>query len=917
MASWELSFAALLKHYRRQAGMTQEELAARANYSPSYISQLERGEKTPTAATLDLLARALELDVSETTHLRQSVHARPRTHLALPPLPLPLTSFIGRDALLDELQRQIAEPGCRLLTLVGPPGVGKTRLGLALAHRLQTHDHISAVFVSLAPLTEARLVVPTIARLFDTQTPDNITLEALIGMITSRVQRRQLLLLLDNCEHLPDALPAVATLLATCPAVRVLATSRSPLLLQGEQIFETPPLVVPPAQAPITLSEASQVHSDQEETDALRSYSGVALLLERMKAVNPRFSPSPAERDVYGAIVRRLDGLPLAIELAAARSKALTPHEILSRLDSTSLLTMLSTGVRDAPPRQRTLYNALRWSYDLLDTPTQQLFRRLSVFAGGTLAAANRVAAPTASPERFLDLMSHLVESNLIQVSEVGGERRFDLLHTVREFGETLLKERREQQRYRQLHAEYVLWWAEQLREELRLLTEHTLPHVDREIDNVRAALRWLRATNQRQVGQRIVTALSRFWDLRGYWREGELWCAAFAPVQEDPPAQWVALRCLASTLARRLGDIERAQRLAEEAEVFAQDDLLLRADALHALANAAYARGESQAAYRYDEEQVALRRQGNDLPGLAQAMMNAAGDLSLFGQREDALQLYDEALALARQAGGQELEATGLSNVCIEYAAAGDFERAREAGQAAAHLFRHMGAFSSLAHTLTNLGDIEFRAEALNAAQEYFAQSLDLSVQLGEQSSAAIAYYNLGCVAIAQGKREQALELYERAMQHYDPLSAQRLHALTLAARAETLLAHNPQAALADLRASLDISRALGLQEVIIDATETLAILLTNYGQRTDLDYAALMLGAAHKARGATSLPAPAWTQRKIERIRAELIKEIGEQEYEALFASGRQRSLDDVLDQALYEEALSTPRKCDVNSG
>ncbi len=484
------SFGDLLQGFRDRAALTQEELAERAGLSADAIGLLERGERQrPRRHTVRQLAGALGLSDEECARFaaaRQAQRAAPRPDAALrPALPLPATTFVGRAAEIADLTRLLAPPTVRLVTLTGPGGVGKTRLAVEVAARLADQFADGAVFVPLAPLREPALVLDGIAReLGITDRGGRPRLERL----TARLRARRLLLVLDNFEHLLPAAPLLADLLAACPRLVVLATSRAPLRLSGERQYPVPPL--PPPDA-----------GSASRPENLAHHPALALFAQRAGAVAPGFALTPETAEATAAICRRLDGLPLAIELAAAGVKVLPPRALLARLDRA--LPLLAGGPRDLPARQRTLRDTIAWSYDLLPPDEQGLLRRLAVFAGGwTLAAAEAVCGATSdqrpatsdtspptpsssvqpssvtghSSLAVLRGLAALVDASLVQPPAAGdpatGAPRYTMLETVREYAAELLADppasaAGEEEAVRRRHADYFLGLVEEAQQHL------------------------------------------------------------------------------------------------------------------------------------------------------------------------------------------------------------------------------------------------------------------------------------------------------------------------------------------------------------------------------------------------------------------------------------------------------------------
>jgi len=421
------------------------------------------------------------------------------------------TALIGREAELAVVRRQLREADRRLVTLTGPAGVGKTRLALAVAETLLDDFRDGVHFVSLAPLTDPDLVFAAIAQVVGV--PEARGRSRTQGVIAN-LRGKQVLLVLDNFEHLLTTAPGLAELLAGCPEVKLLATSRASLRLRWEH--EQPVL-------PLALPEEGRM----ADLEAVSRSAAVALFVQRAEAVRPEFALAPADAPTVAAICRRLDGLPLAIELAAARIRVLSPQELLARLEHS--LAVLTGGARDLPTRQQTLQQAIAWSYDLLTTGEQALFRWLGIFSGGcTLEAVECVcqAAGGSTADAFEGLAS-LLDMNLVQRVETRpGEARFTMLQTIREFALERLAAARETKTVRRWHMEYFLGIAEEAEPRLRGRESYRwLTRLEDEHGNLRAALACsLTDAAEAETGLRLAGALSFFWMRRGYHSEGRMW---------------------------------------------------------------------------------------------------------------------------------------------------------------------------------------------------------------------------------------------------------------------------------------------------------------------------------------------------------------------------------------------------------
>jgi predicted ATPase/DNA-binding XRE family transcriptional regulator len=483
-----LTFGDLLRQHRLAAGLTQQALAEQAGLSEHGIQKLERGVTHPYRDTLQRLLGALKLSVDEQTRLRTAAGAIPRAPRVLAGadaahhnLPIPVTSFIGREQQLQDVVRRLND--APLLTLTGIGGCGKTRLALEVARTMLSRYADGVWIVELAPIADPILVPRQVAKTVGVQ---EATDQTLTGALIRALQNRHTLLVFDNCEHLLDACARlVDDLVHSCAHLKVLATSREALGLTGEVAWRVPSLKVPDAHQQLTLQE-------------LGMNPAVQLFVERAMALLPSFALSDRNASATAQICRRLDGIPLALELAAARILAFTPEQIAARLDQR--FRLLTGGSRAALPRQQTLRATMDWSYDLLTEPERVLLNRLAVFAAGwSLEAAEAVCAAAPIQEGdVLDLLAQLVAKSLVLDDEVGdGARRYRLLETVRQYGRERLLAAGEADAVHQRHAMYFLEFGKQLEPEQvapigRLTpTVEQLDQLDREQDNLRAAMRW------------------------------------------------------------------------------------------------------------------------------------------------------------------------------------------------------------------------------------------------------------------------------------------------------------------------------------------------------------------------------------------------------------------------------------------
>lgn len=663
LTALELRLDAELASGRHDAVVAElETLTAEHPYRERFLEQrllaLYRGGRQAEALEVYRNARralAEELGLEPSPSLQELERAilRQDPSLAAPvaakrstrPLPVPPTPLVGRRLELAAVSALFRDEGARLVTLTGPGGTGKTRLGLAVAHALEPELRDGALFVSLATISSPELLTPTIADALGVPEDE----------VRDHLQARRMLIVLDNFEQLVEAAPVVADLLAAAPRVWVLATSRAPLRLAAEHEYPVPPFETP---------DAGLAFEALVQTDALRLFAA------RARAVDPGFElDAAAARDV-ARVCGRLDGLPLAIELAAARSKLLAPGEILERLEREP--NLLPPGPRDAPARHQTLAATISWSYDLLPEEDRVAFARLGVFSGGcTLEAAERVSEVT------VESLATLVDNNLLRRRD----SRFAMLETVRHFAVELL-EGSGAAETRRRHAE----WLTELAEAARLANlggEDPVPWLDRleaEHANIRAALGWAIEADV-QVALELVSALRPFWEVRGHFAEGLRWAEqALAADDVAPPELRTKAVAFAAGAALRVGDLTRAEALYTEVLELAQEmgDIEGEARALSDLGTVAAVGGDTSNARRFLEESVERYRRLGVPRGLAIALSNlgdAAGQERRF---DEAIAVTTEALAIQRELGDRGRAAISLNNLGYFSLQTGDVEPAR-----------------------------------------------------------------------------------------------------------------------------------------------------------------------------------------------------------------------------------------------
>jgi predicted ATPase/DNA-binding CsgD family transcriptional regulator len=807
-------------------------------------------------------------------------------------LPPQLTSFIGRERETAAIREQLLRQEVRLLTVTGAGGIGKTRLALRVAADMLDVFPDGIFFVNLAPLIDPDLVVSTIAHTLDIHEPDN---QMLLTRLQDYLQPKCLLLILDNFEHLVAAAVMIAELLKAAPRVKLLVTSRAVLHLNAEHEYSLRPLALPDPQHLADLQTLS--HSES-----------VALFLQRVQASMPDFVLTHAHASAIAEICVRLDGLPLAIELAAARIKLLPPQTLLSRL--ANRLGVLTGGKRDLPMRQRTLRDTIDWSYHLLNAGEQHLFVRLAVFVGGcTLEAAETVCNATADlPIDVLDGLASLLDQSLLhQIQGPAGEARFGMLEMLREYALERLLASGEVEDLRQHHARFYLQLAEMLEPALSGPDQiATLDRLETEQGNLHIALSWALEQQAWEIAVRLGSALRRFWLRRGHLAEWRRWLAAGLSAVQDLPdgmrakALWVA------------------GNLAVNANEYTQARMLL-------------------------EESLILYRQLHDDRGSAWALFDI-GCVACVNNDQSTRALLEESLSLAHQVGDGDLTAWALVWLGELVAGEGDLHTAATLYHESERLFQAHGDTTGIARTRYKLAGLTMRQGDAAQATMYYHQALALYREIGERSGIADSLFHLANLARDQGDFAQATLLYDEVLGlGYQRGNEERLAALFHAqaelarmqgddARAwalaqESLARYQSLGAqrrigyvlsslgyIAQHRGDYRQARALhqeglrlfqdvGEQEGCITCLAGLAGVATSQGA---IQRAARIFGAVEALHEAIQCPAPAVDQLEREHNVGVIRAQLAAPTFQSAWATGRTLTLEQAITEAL---ALNAP--------
>jgi len=797
-------------------------------------------------------------------------------------LPAQATALIGRETEVLAVDNLIRRESVRLLTLTGPGGIGKSRLALQAAADLLDDFHDGVYFVPLAPIHESEFVLTTIAQALGlTEQGDRSLDESLKAYLRSR----QTLLLLDNFEQVATAGSLVSMLLAAAPDLKVLITSREVLHLYGEHEYSVPPLSLPDLR-------------NLPPIERLTQYEAVRLFIERAQAVRPDFAINSDNAPAVAEICTRLDGLPLAIELAAARSKLFPPKALLARLDKR--LALLTGGPRDLPARQQTLRNAIAWSYDLLDAAEQAIFARLGVFVGGcTFEAAETVLADDQEPDKgdltayiqaseVLQGLTSLVDKSLLKQDDRGGEPRFAMLETIGEYALERLAASgaNDVEVLRRRHAQHFLTLAEQAEQGLAgVQSALWLKRLDAENGNLRAALEWSLADQEeeqsdrdappslsrQELGLRLAGALLPFWDLRSQLSEGRAHLAAIlAHTSSGPSVQTVErARALhaAGWLAFLQGDHAAARALTEEGLALAR-----RLDYEPGIAASLITMGllvghqDATLGQLYYEESLSIAQRLGNIPGIATALIQLGTITWCHGQPASAVAYLEQCLALCQRLGDKQGIMSALSMLGVVAWSQGDDERATALVQESMALARELEVRGSLVYGIINLGQIAWTQGDYARAQALHTESLALAREAESPLGIANSLRNLGTDVWAQGDYARAITLHQASLPLYWSTN--------------------------DIWGAVECIEGLGWAACSQGQAAGDAACFTR---------AARLLGAAATSRESTGNPMAPAVRAANDRVIADTRAQLGETAFAAAWAAGRALTFEEAIAEAL----------------
>jgi len=758
-------------------------------------------------------------------------------------LPVRLTSLVGRDTDLTKVKDLFLQKKARIVTLTGPGGAGKTALGLETARGLVDEFSDGVYFVPLERVSDSNLLASTIMRTLGLTERRDLSP---ILVLRDHLRSNAMLLVLDNFEQIMTAATQLTDLLTACPKLSLLVTSRQPLRIKGEQEFQVSPLALPDLKHLVPASE-------------LRNYASVELFVERGRVVRPDFRIRNENALIVGEICVRLDGLPLALELVAPLLKAYTPEQILSQLKENPYILK---GTQDLPERQRTLQNTIGWSYQLLSGEEKTLFEILSVFEGGCTIDGVASVCSEELDAHFLDLLTALVDKNLVVREEYAGELRFTMLNTIRVFAISSLADTHKDQETRARHANYFLGLVERARPELLGSQQAKwFERLEVERDNLRASLEWFLKQNDVLDALRIVGGLWRFWYARGHLTEGMRW--------------------LLQALTLSTGSTS------------------LRAEALYGAGALSHTQGNYSAAQGFYEQSLGIFRTLSDKRGIA-AALNSLGTLANDqGNYSEARRFFEESLAISSEFGDDREKSYLINNLALLAQGRGDYAMAKSLYERSLTIKRRVDDERGIAATVLNLGNVARDLANYDLARSQYEESLMIFKKLGEDRGVAYCLNNLALVATSQGDYHKSRTLLEEGLPIFERLGDQLGFGVYLQTRAELARAQQDYNLASILyKDSLRLRDEIGDKVGSVECLEGLAALASLGGYS---EYAVRLYSGAQGYRKSVNVPLPPAEEGDYQANLANARNRMTEKDFSAAWEEGRLMKPNELLELAL----------------